>query len=70
MGACNSLGPTWKRAQYSAVGPGRSPGIVKPDIVAFGGDLETPYNVIDLVDNQIAGTLGTSFAAPTFYVQA
>lgn len=37
VGACDSENGYWTRAPYSAVGPGRSPGIVKPDLVAFGG---------------------------------
>jgi hypothetical protein len=37
VGAADSEGPYWGRAPYSAVGPGRSPGIVKPDVLAFGG---------------------------------
>ena len=65
IGACNSRGTSWQRASYSAVGPGRSPGIVKPDIVAFGGEDTEPYNVLDVGGGTtIVGTSGTSFAAP------
>jgi len=37
VGAADSLLPDWRRAGYSAIGPGRSPGLVKPNLVAFGG---------------------------------
>jgi hypothetical protein len=65
VGAADSQGANWQRADYSCVGPGRSPGIVKPDGVAFGGSLQEPFLVID--DAQaltISGVAGTSFAAP------
>jgi len=29
VGACDSLGKKWKRASYSSLGPGRTPGIMK-----------------------------------------
>ena len=45
VGACDRLGKNWKRASYSSVGPGRSPGLIKPDIVGFGGSLERPFLV-------------------------
>lgn len=65
IGACNTRGSTWQRASYSAIGPGRSPGIVKPDILAFGGEDTEPYNVLDVGGGTtIVGTSGTSFAAP------
>lgn len=67
VGACDSLNDSiWKRAPYSSMGPGRSPGIVKPDIVAFGGTLSEPYYVLnsEKIDQAIP-TCGTSFAAPT-----
>ncbi len=46
IGACDHNGAGWKRAPYSSVGPGRSPGIVKPDLVAFGGCDTYPYQVL------------------------
>jgi len=65
VGACDSLGKTWKRASYSSIGPGRSPGIIKPDVVAFGGERSEPFWVYDGNTKAIATpTLGTSFAAP------
>lgn len=64
VGALDRLGPGWERAPYSAVGPGRSPGRVKPDCVAVGGTEIDPFFAIS--DHGIAsGTMGTSFAAPT-----
>ena len=37
VGAADTEGPGWRRASYSSVGTGRSPGLVKPDVLAFGG---------------------------------
>jgi hypothetical protein len=55
----------WSRAAYSAVGPGRSPGVVKPDLVAFGGDPEKYFHVLTPGSKPTLGPqLGTSFAAP------
>jgi hypothetical protein len=55
----------WSRAAYSAVGPGRSPGVVKPDLVAFGGDPEKYFHVLTPGAKPTLGPqLGTSFAAP------
>jgi len=66
IGACDSIDAGWQRAPYSSIGPGRSPGRVKPDAVAFGGTIHNPYNVLDA--NRPCSsfpTSGTSFAAPT-----
>ena len=38
VGAADRTGADWKRASYSATGPGRSPGRRKPDVVAVGAD--------------------------------
>lgn len=65
IGACNSLSKDWNRAAYSSIGFGRSPGFMKPDAVAFGGDEANPFFVMDYDDNDIsAGIWGTSFASP------
>lgn len=64
IGACNSLSETWERASYSCIGPGRSPGFVKPDGVMFGGSEEEPFKVYSPLTHQIIGTEGTSYAAP------
>lgn len=64
VGACNSQLPDWSRATYSCVGPGRTPGLVKPDGVAFGGSPGEPFGVLDS-RQRLAGITGTSFAAPS-----
>ncbi len=65
VGACDDEGANWKRAEYSSVGPGRSPGIVKPDGVAFGGSDATPFFALaNHATLQITPEQGTSFAAP------
>ncbi len=65
VGATDSFSPTWKRATYSSVGPGRSPGYVKPDGVAFGGSSEEPFMVLAASQKPLAvPTAGTSFASP------
>ena len=71
VGAADSEGAYWKRAPYSAVGPGRSPGIVKPDILAFGGVVGDEFQVLAPGAAPVAvGTMGTSFAAPNALRQA
>ena len=63
VGACHSTSENWNKAPYSAVGPGRSPGVVKPDLLAFGGSPSEYFHVLS--NNQTAvPTQGTSFAAP------
>lgn len=64
IGAHDSNGDEWTRAPYSCVGPGRSPGIVKPDAVAFGGTESNLLKVYSPQTHQIIGTMGTSYAAP------
>ena len=67
IGASDSLDKNfWRRANYSSIGPGRSPGRVKPDAIAFGGSEAEPYYILD--PNNLKKTTpqaGTSFAAPT-----
>ncbi|WP_301144564.1 S8 family peptidase [Mycolicibacterium fortuitum] len=63
IGAADSAGPTWKRASYSALGPGRPPGRIKPDVVAFGGCTPEPFICIG-PDSTLEATCGTSFASP------
>lgn len=66
IGACDTPDAGWQRASYSCVGPGRSPGITKPDLVDFGGSMQRPFLVLS---NESRPTLdatgGTSFAAPS-----
>lgn len=68
VGSCDSLDVNnWRRSEYSSVGPGRCPGIVKPDGVIFGGSTENPFMVLAPTspDKTVAiGMQGTSFAAP------
>lgn len=65
VGAADSQGEEWTRAEYSCVGPGRSPGVVKPDMVTFGGSQDNPFWVLAATnDRSIAPTVGTSFSAP------
>jgi hypothetical protein len=64
VGSC-SRGFMWRREPYSCVGPGRSPGIVKPDAVAPGGSEEDPYWILSHRGELVAvPSFGTSFAAP------
>lgn len=66
VGGCDRIGAGWKRASYSSIGPGRSPGIVKPDGLAFGGSSKEPYWVLSAENPGAAMPItGTSFAAPT-----
>lgn len=62
VGAADSRTDTWARAPYSALGPGRSPGRVKPDVLMFGGSDQEPFNV--LAGTGVMGVTGTSFGAP------
>lgn len=65
VGACDCNEDGWQRAAYSSLGPGRSPGIVKPEIVVFGGSDKEPFWVLDSAKPGSArGTQGTSFASP------
>lgn|GEM_PF-140407 len=52
------------RAPYSCVGPGRSPGLVKPDVVAFGGVQGTPMRLVEPASLEVRQHYGTSYAAP------
>jgi hypothetical protein len=65
VGAADKTDSAWRRASYSAIGPGRSPGYVKPDFVSFGGSHSAPFLVLGEVGPYMGtGTQGTSFAAP------
>lgn len=63
VGAANSTGTSWRRARYSALGPGRAPGVIKPDIVAFGGSSREPFICV-APDGTPSSTCGTSFSSP------
>lgn len=70
VGACDHQSK-WLKADYSPVGPGRSPGIVKPDLLAFGGSTKSYFHVLtDTSLFSVKPTTGTSFAAPYLLRQA
>lgn len=67
VGAADNTDGTWSRAAYSAIGPGRSPGVVKPDLMAFGGDAASSkyFHVLAAgTKPRLVPQLGTSFASP------
>ena len=64
IGAACSTGQTWGRASYSCIGPGRSPGLIKPEVVAFGGSPDEPFFVLDQSTSIATPEAGTSFASP------
>ncbi|WP_330564782.1 S8 family peptidase [Pseudomonas yamanorum] len=64
VGAANCTSSAWARAPYSARGPGRSPGVIKPDLMAFGGGKQYFHALIPGKKPSLAPLLGTSFAAP------
>lgn len=65
VGACNASPPTepWSRTPYSAVGPGRSGGVVRPTGLCFGGDVGNLFCGLQPGGGLGVGR-GTSFAAP------
>jgi Subtilisin-like serine proteases len=66
IGACDVPDDNWHRASYSSIGPGRSPGLIKPDLVDFGGSLARPFLTLDYRDGKrLFATGGTSFSAPS-----
>jgi hypothetical protein len=65
VGATDTTRDGWKRAAYSAFGPGRSPGRIKPEVIQFGGGGREPFYVYDSAGSPgLSTTSGTSFAAP------
>lgn len=66
VGACDVPDANWQRAAYSSVGPGRSPGMIKPDLVDFGGSIQRPFLTLDhKAGLRLAPTGGTSFSSPS-----
>lgn len=66
IGACDVPDDNWQRASYSSVGPGRSPGLVKPDLVDFGGSMGRPFLTLSHIDGSgVVATGGTSFSSPS-----
>lgn len=64
VGAASHSGGKWGRAPYSCKGPGRSPGFVKPDGLAFGGSQDELFRVYNPLAGNTVGVQGTSYAAP------
>lgn len=64
VGAASSEHGAWDRAPYSALGPGRAPGVVKPDVLAFGGTPAEPFLMVGDAASVVASH-GTSFASPS-----
>ena len=66
VGSTDYPDENWDRASYSCIGPGRSPGIVKPDVLDFGGSIKKPFYVIngDISNIGTVGVFGTSYSAP------
>ncbi|TSD48600.1 S8 family peptidase [Rhodococcus sp. KBS0724] len=64
IGAADSSTADWRRAAYSSVGPGRSPGLIKPDVLSFGGGEKEPFYVYGTDAPALRHTAGTSFATP------
>lgn len=65
VGSCDRTTSDWKRASYSALGPGRFPGRIKPDVLAFGGSEVESFNIVSPSKSSVLiPVMGTSFAAP------
>lgn len=65
VGAADRTASEWARASYSCYGPGRAPGIIKPDVLSFGGSSHEPFHLIDSTNQNITcQAVGTSFASP------
>ena len=65
IGAADRRDDGWARAAYSSLGPGRSPGVIKPDLLAFGGSGAEWFWVADPgTDGEALALQGTSYAAP------
>lgn len=64
VGAADSRSKTWARAPYSCIGPGRSPGLIKPEVIAFGGCGKEPFFVLDQSTSIATPDAGTSYASP------
>ncbi|KFK93356.1 MULTISPECIES: S8 family peptidase [unclassified Serratia (in: enterobacteria)] len=70
IGSASSLSDKWEKSDYSCIGPGRSPGFVKPDGVAFGGTKDEPFKVYSPFLGGVVQTGGTSFSSPLVLRQA
>lgn len=65
VGASDRSDKAWQKATYSASGPGRAPGRVKPDLLAFGGSHHQYFHVLNAAPYpELVPQQGTSFSAP------
>ncbi len=64
VGSATSRELMWGRADYSCYGPGRTPDLVKPDGLAFGGTSQEPLVLLNPLARGLTGVQGTSYAAP------
>lgn len=64
VGAADTRGAPWQRASYSCIGPGRSPGLIKPDVIAFGGSAIEPFYTLDPSLSIAVPQTGTSYSSP------
>lgn len=65
VGASDRIDKAWQKAPYSASGPGRAPGRVKPDLLAFGGSHHQYFHVLNAAPYpELVPQQGTSFSAP------
>lgn len=65
VGSADNIDESWVRANYSAIGPGRSPGVIKPDLMAFGGSTNKYFHALAPGEApSLSPMLGTSFASP------
>jgi len=65
VGASDGFDGKSKRTAYSCLGPGRSPGLVKPDAVAFGGAQGARLQLVDPASGMLhTHHAGTSYSAP------
>lgn len=64
VGASDRPDGKWQRADYSGIGPGRCPGLVKPDALAHGGSLAAPLQLYSPASGRLVHKIGTSYSAP------
>lgn len=65
IGSCDGLGAKWSRSGHSCIGPGRSPGIIRPELLAFGGEDKNKFFVLGTAEGTAVPVIGTSYASPT-----
>lgn len=63
---CGVAAHTWnnQRAHYSCIGPGREGAKIKPDLSAFGGCKDHPFQLVSTDAGQMVLDWGTSYASP------